>query len=322
MIVVSKTPLRIPLAGGLTDLKQFAAEFGGVTVSATIDKYIYVVLKRSPNQYTDLKYQNVHERVTGFEQIRHSLIREAMRLTGLEETPVELTIMADLPSESGLGSSGALTVGLLNAMHTLQGRSVGKQQLYDEASYIEVDILEGASGYHDPTICAIGGLKLIEYAGPRVTAREIAMSEATYRQFCDSLLFFYSGHHAKSKPSLDLLTSHMLNAHDILHNIKRIAYELEVAFGHGDLGEIGRIIETQQRLKMQLPGKFVNSYVREIVDRIAQLGAHAQLPGGKISAFVIVCCPLGNQAQLRQELAELREVHLTLTHDGTSVITL
>lgn len=319
MIVVSKTPLRIPMAGGLTDLKQYAAEFGGVTVSATIDKYIYVVLKRSPNQYTDLKYQNVHERVTGFEQIRHSLIREALRLTGLTQTPIELTIMADLPSESGLGSSGALTVGLLNAMHMLQGRQVSHQQLYEEASHIEVDILEGASGYHDPTICALGGLKLIEYDGPRITAREVAMSDETRHTFSNSLMFFYSGHHAKSKPSLDLLTSHMQNAHETLHEMKRIGYALEGAFGRGDLGEIGRIIESQQRLKMQLPGKFVNKYVREMVERVSKLGAHAQLPGGKISAFVIVCCPHGKHDLIRSELADLREVKLTLTDHGTQV---
>ncbi len=322
MIAVSKTPFRIPLAGGLTDLKQFAADFGGVTVSATIDKYIYVVIKRSASQYTDLRYQNVHERVTGYNQIRHNLIREAVKLTGLTEIPLELTIMADLSSESGLGSSGALTVGLLHAMHALQGRVVGQRQLFEEAAHIEVDILDGASGYHDPTICALGGLKLIEYDGPRVTARDIAMSPATRKAFIDSLLFFYSGHHAKSKPSLDLLTSHLHDAQETLHAMKRLGYELETAFQTGDLAQIGRIIEAQQQLKMQLPGRFVNSYVREITQKIGRLGAHAQLPGGKISAFVIVCCPDGQHDLVRRELADLREVHFNLTETGTQVVTI
>lgn len=322
MIIVSKTPLRIPLAGGLTDLKQYAADFGGVTISATIDKYIYVVLKRSPNQYTDLKYQNVHERVTGFEQIRHSLIREALRLTGLTQTPIELSVMADLASESGLGSSGALTVGLLNAMHKLQGHDVSVQQLYEEAAHIEVEVLDGASGYHDPTICALGGLKLIEYDGPRIIARDIEMSETTRKAFTDSLLFFYSGHHAKSKPSLDLLTNQMHRANDTLHRMRQLGYDLEKAFRVGDLEEIGRSIEAQQQLKMQLPGKFVNPYVRQIVGRVGKLGAHAQLPGGKISAFVIVCCPNGQHDRIRQELSDLREVRFNLTGSGTRVVTI
>ncbi len=322
MIVISKTPLRIPMAGGLTDLKQFAAEFGGVTVSATIDKYIYVVLKRSPNQYIDLKYQNVHERVTGFKQIRHNLIREALKLTGLTQTPVELTIMADLASESGLGSSGAVTVGLLHAMHALQGHHVSQQQLFEEAAHIEVDILDGASGYHDPAICALGGLKLIEYDGPRITARDIEMSDATRKALVNSLLFFYSGHHLKSKPSLALLSSHMHSAHDILHAMKQIGYQLEIAFRAGDMAEVGRIIEAQQQLKMQLPGKFVNQYVREVTERVGRLGAHAQLPGGKISAFVIVCCPNGRHDLIRRELSDLREVHFNLTEGGTQVMTM
>jgi D-glycero-alpha-D-manno-heptose-7-phosphate kinase len=318
-VIVAKTPLRIPLAGGLTDLKPYAMQFGGVTVSATIDKYVYVALKKNLDGIFDLKYQDVHEKSSRAESLRHSLTREALRLTGLDQTPLQITIMVDLASESGLGSSGAVTVSLLHAMHAFKGESVSRQQLLEEASHIEVDILEGASGYHDPSICALGGLKLIEYRGSDISARDIPLRPETKRAFADSLLFFYSGRHAKSKPSLDLLSSHMLTAHQTMHQIKRLGYELEQAFLGGDLQRIAEIIGEQQELKEQLPGKFVDDYVKDVTRRVREVGAYAQLPGGKISAFVIVCCPGNQHEAVRRALPDLREVELGLETGGTQV---
>ncbi len=320
-MIISKTPLRIPLAGGLTDIKSYADQFGGVTVSSTIDKYVYVALKENLGGYFRLKYKDSQEKVGELEHIKHDLIRESIRLTGLSETPLDIVIMADLAGESGLGTSGAVTVGLLHAMHAFKGESVSSQQLLHEASHIEVDVLEGASGYHDPTICALGGLKLIEYKGADIFARDIAMSLETRQAFADSLLFFYSGHHAKSKPSLDLLSSHLAEAYEVLHEIKQLGYELEQAFLGGDLHQIARIIGRQQDLKQRLPGKFIDDYVLDVTKRVRKHGAYAQLPGGKISAFVIVCCPDNQQEALRRELSDLTEVSLELETGGSKVAT-
>ncbi|UCH25667.1 MAG: hypothetical protein JSV66_17340 [Trueperaceae bacterium] len=318
-MIVAKTPLRIPLAGGLTDLKPYAMQFGGVTVSSTIDKYVYVALKEDLDGMFDLKYQDVHEKTGSADQLRHNLTREALELTGLDRTPLQITIMVDLASESGLGSSGAVTVSLLHAMHAFKGEVVSRQQLLEEASHIEVDILEGASGYHDPSICALGGLKLIEYRGAEIAARDIPLRPEMQRAFAESLLFFYSGRHAKSKPSLDLLSSHMPEAHQTMHQIKRLGYELEQAFLGGDLQRIAEIIGEQQELKEQLPGRFVDDYVKDVTRRVQEAGAYAQLPGGKISAFVIVCCPGNQHEAVRRALPDLREVELRLETGGTRV---
>jgi D-glycero-alpha-D-manno-heptose-7-phosphate kinase len=323
-VIVSKTPLRIPLAGGLSDLRPYAERFGGATVSSTIDRYIYVVLKNNPEGRFDLTYRDAHERARTVEGIRHDLIREALTLSGMQRTPVHLSILADLASESGLGSSGALTVGLLGAMGAHLGRSTDPAALLADAARIEVDILQGASGYHDPSICALGGLKLLEYREVdgeiAVSGRDIAMDDGTRRAFEDSLLFFYSGRHARTKPSLDLLTSHFEGAVEVLHDIKALAYELEAAFGRGDLQRIGEIIGEKQQLKQRLPGMFVNDYVLDVTRRVGEVGAYAQLPGGKISAFVIVCCPDGQQAQVRSALADLTEVRFGLEASGTKVV--
>ncbi len=322
-VVLSKTPLRIPLAGGLTDIKPYAEAFGGVTISATIDKYIYVTLKKNLDPYFDLKYQDVHEKAFEAGRVRNDLVREALAITGLDDTPLQLSIMVDLASESGLGSSGAVTVGLLHAMHALKRSDVDPYQLLSEASRIEVEILQGASGYHDPSICALGGLKRIDYhvvdGQVDVRARDIEVSAATERAFAASLLFFYSGRHAKSKPSLDLLSSHLSEAHDVLHDIKALGIELEQAFHRGDLARIAEIIGTQQDLKQRLPGRFIDDYVKDVTERVRNVGAYAQLPGGKISAFVIVCCPDGQHQAVREALSDLKEVHFGLEPLGTRV---
>ncbi len=321
-MIIAKTPLRIPLAGGLTDIKPYATQFGGVTVSCTIDKYAYVVLKESHQGYFDLRYQDVHERLHDGIQVRNDLIREAFVLTGPTATPLELTITIDLASESGLGSSGTITVALLHAMHLFKGESVTAEQLYREAAHIEVDVLEGASGYHDPTICALGGLKLIEYTGSHVHARDLEMSVRTRTDFETSLLFFYSGRHARSKPSLALLSSHLGEALTTLHDIKRLGYHLEKAFAEGDLTTIGTIIGEQQSLKERLPGDFSDPYVRDITARVRVCGGFAQLPGGKISAFVIVYAPPERHADVRNAVSDLEEVAISTESKGSCATTL
>ena len=318
-MIVSKTPLRVPFAGGLSDLKSYAGRFGGATLSSTIDKHVYVMLKENLGGYVRLRYQDVQEKVAALEHVKHPLIRESVRLVGLEGAALDLVVMADLAGESGLGTSGALTVGLLHALHAYKGEVVTAEQLLQEACHLEVEVLQGASGYHDPSICALGGLKLIEYRGNHITAREVRVDEAFRETFEASLLFFYGGRHHRSKPSLDLLTSRLEEAYEVLHAIKALAYELEEAFAASDLKRVAEIVGEKQALKQQLPGHFVDDYVLDVVRRVRETGAYAQLPGGKISAFVIVCCPDGQHEAVRRALADHKEVTLALSREGTQV---
>src|SRR6056297_1483562 len=316
-MIFAKTPLRIPFGGGLTDLKQYTDQFGGATVSVTIDKYIYVGLKTNIDGYINLKYMDVHEKVSTIDDVRHDLIRETLRLMKLDQIPVDLYIMADLNSESGLGGSGALTVSLLHSMHRFKGEEPSRQQLLEEAGYIEVEVLDSASGYHDPSICALGGLKLIEYNGGGISGREIEIPDIQKEVLQSRLLFFYSGKHFKSKPSLDLLNTQMDTALETMHQIKQVAYDLEQALLEGNLREVGRLIQEQQLLKQKLPGHFYDDYVGKLIERINKLGAYAQLPGGKIGAFVLVYCHEDQQNKIRSQLSDLREVKINFSFEGS-----
>ncbi len=318
-MIISKTPLRIPFGGGLTDLKKYASQFGGATVSVTIDKNLYAGIKKNVDGYINLKYKDVHEKVSSIRDVKNDLIREALILTRLDQTPVDVYVMADLNSESGLGSSGSLTVGLLNAMHAYKGEQVSVEQLIEEAAHIEIDVLDSASGFHDPSICALGGLNLIEYDGEHVSARPISLPPVQEEVLQKRLLFFYNGRHYKTKPSLDLLNSHMEEAEPELHRIKQVAYDLEEAQGRGDFHGFGELIQEQQRLKQELPGKFSDDYVVETVQKINDLGGFVQLPGGKIGAFLMVYCPEDQQNRLRRELSDMKELQFSFSGEGTRV---
>ncbi|MBN2553926.1 MAG: hypothetical protein JXB06_14200 [Spirochaetales bacterium] len=316
-LAVSKTPLRAPFAGGLTDLKSYAHRFGGVTVSCTIDRYVYVAAKRNHEPCYNLRYLDVLERVSQAGQIRHDLIRESIKLTGMDGVPLEIAIMVDLYAACGLGSSGAVTVGILHALHALKGERIERYALLQEAAHVEVDILQGASGYHDPAICTLGGLRLIEYTSSGITSRPLQAGADMKRRFADSLMFFYSGVHNQSRPSLVALGNRMHTVYPHMHRIREIGYELERAFRDGDIQRAAAIIGEQQELKQKLPGNFVNDFVLDVTARVRSVGAFAQLPGGKISAFVIVCCPDGRKDEVRRVLSDLQEVEIGLVETGT-----
>lgn len=321
-MILARTPLRIPLAGGLTDLAPYARRFGGETISATIDKHVYVTIKDDLDGVFDVRYRDAHERTPDAGGLRHDLLREALRLVGLEDRPLDVDLRVDLAGESGLGTSGALTVAILHALRRLRGADPDPWTLLRDAARVEVEMLAGASGFHDPAICALGGLRRLGYDGATVEERSLPVRAGFREAFDDALLLFYSGRHAKSKPSLDLLTSHLDEALPILHDVRALPGELAAAFEAGDLAAAARVVGEQQRLKQRLPGRFADAFVEEVVARVRATGAEAQLPGGKISAFVLVLCPDGQADAVREALADLREVPFRLAPEGTRAVEL
>jgi len=319
-MIVATTPLRIPLGGGLTDLRAYAERFGGLTISSTIGQATYVSVLPPLDGRFEVHYAGGFETANSADEIRHDLVREALRASGMASTPVRVAVWVDVAGESGLGTSGAITVGLLNALHAYLGESPSPERLADEAARIEVEVLAGASGYHDPHICARGGLLRLEYRGADVRAQRLALSTADRERFERSLMLFASGRQARTKPSLDLLRAQFEQAVPLLHDIKALASELQRALERGDLAAVAARIGAKQHLKMRLPGHFSDPFVEDVVRRVEATGASAQLPGGKISGYVLVCAPDAQHDAVRGALAEMREVPLGLTGTGTRAV--
>ncbi|MBW6454690.1 MAG: hypothetical protein K0A98_02305 [Trueperaceae bacterium] len=319
-MIIARTPLRIPLGGGLTDLKAYATRFGGTTISSTIGLAAHVTLLPSLDGRFEVVAEGRVETAEHLDDLRHDLVREALRSVDPSHPPVRLAVWVDVAGQSGLGTSGAVTVTLLHALRAFRGETPDGAALGAEAANIEVEVLQGASGYHDPHVCARGGLLRLDYDGPRVSAREVRMAADARAAFEGSLLLFSSGRQARTKPSLDLLSSHFEEALPILHDLKALANELERALEAGDLARAAWCIGEKQRLKELLPGHFVDDHVRDVTARVRATGAAPQLPGGKISGYVLVCCPDGQHDAVRAALSELREVPLALTRTGAAVI--
>ncbi len=320
-MVIAKTPLRIPLAGGLSDIREYADVHGGYTMSATIDKYIYVTIKPHYDHGVELRYLNTYERVDEVDKIQHPHIREAIRMCGLEDEALELAIMNDLPHEGGLGSSGALSAALLSALHAYKGESVSDDRLIDEASELEMDRMGGASGYHDHSITHLGGLRLLSYDGSTPRPVPLRIDPAVLTEFKDRFMLFYSGYHAKTRPSLILLAEHMAEAMPTLEAIKENALALSEALKNGDLPAAGACIQRQQDLKQVLPGSFQNKFVVETMKRARRIGVHAQIPGGKIGSFLMVFRPKGvRRRRVIKHFSDLRPIPFSFVNEGTKVI--
>ena len=192
-MIITQTPLRIGLLGGGTDLPDYYGKYGGRVLNCAIDKYIYVIVKQ---RFDDEIYVNYSKKeiVSDVADLEHELVREAMLMTGVSRG-VEITTLADIPSTgSGLGSSSAVTVGLLNALFTYQGRNVPAAELAELACEIEIERCGKPIGKQDQYIAALGGIRDLRFGpGQAVTHDEVRLEPAELRSLQQQIMLFYTG---------------------------------------------------------------------------------------------------------------------------------
>ena len=315
-----RTPLRIPFAGGLTDVKGYAERFGGVTVSSTIGLGVEVTFDDSGSGRFEVFANEGDEVAERLEDVRNDLVRETLRAVDPRHPPVRVEVKLEVSGKSGLGASGAIAVALLHAVRAARRQEPTAEELGGEAARIEVDVLDGNSGYHDPHVCARGGLLRLDYRGAEVTAKPVAVPGGFMEEFDASLLLFATGLQAGTRQSLGRLSHQMDEALDVLHDIKHLAIEIEATLTRGNLAAVAGCIAEQQRLKQKLPGTFTDDLVSEVVSRLRPLGVSVQFPGGKVGAYMFVCCPDGQQREVRAALSEFDELPLRLSTSGSRVV--
>src|SRR5471032_2088766 len=178
-MIITRSPLRVSLGGGGTDLPSYYQEHGGFLVAAAIDKYVYITQHRTFQQEIIIKYSKL-ERVASVDEIEHPIVREALRLTGITRPHLELTSMADIPGGTGLGSSGSFTTALLKALHTQHKRPISPAELAEEACEIEINRLGEPIGKQDQYIAAVGGITAFTFnRDGKVEYRPCKMAEET-----------------------------------------------------------------------------------------------------------------------------------------------
>ena len=305
-MIITQTPLRVSFLGGNTDFKSYFKRYGGAVITTTIDKYVYCIVKERFDDEIWINY-SIKEKVTNVNEIQHLLVKKAMQLVGVTKG-VEITFLSDIPSEgSGLGSSSAVLVGLLNALHAYKGEGVTQRQLAEEASHIEIDILKKPIGYQDQYAIAFGGFNLIEFN------RHISVTPIDPKDLEDSLMLFYTGITRKAESIL----SNMVINKELLDKIKLQVYKkLDQIIDPNILGDL---LFKYWNLKIKLNKEVTNKEINEMYLKFLGNGAL----GGKIvgaggGGFLLVVVNPENRKKLRN--LGYRELPFRFSKYGSRVI--
>ncbi|MGA9553769.1 MAG: galactokinase, partial [Candidatus Sulfotelmatobacter sp.] len=192
-MIITRSPLRISLGGGGTDLPSYYRKHGGFVLSAAINRYVYITINEAFRPRIILKYSKLED-VERWDDIQHPIIREALKLTGVMGPYLEIVSLSDIPAGTGLGSSGSFTTALLRALHTMKRNFVPPQELAEQACHIEIDLLKEPVGKQDQYISAFGGITCFEFLpDDHVIAEPLKIAAETLANLEDSLLMFFTG---------------------------------------------------------------------------------------------------------------------------------
>ena len=320
-MIIVQTPLRISFFGGGTDFRAFFMQEGGCVLSSAINKYIFVTIKQRFDNKLRIGYTQT-EMVDKVDQIHHELIRESLRITGIDRG-VEITTMGDVPSEgSGLGSSSTVTVGALHAMYAYLGEMVPAERLAREACEIEIEILKRPIGIQDQYIAAYGGLRFFEFLpNGQVTAEKIKLSSEAQRALNNNFMLFFTGVSRASSSILKEQTDNLKDRLSELREIKHMVCEARCAIEKENFDALGDLLHQSWGLKKRLAGSISNGRIDEMYETARGAGAI----GGKIAGaggggFLLLYVPFEHQNKVRIALHGLQELPFRLEADGTKVI--
>jgi D-glycero-alpha-D-manno-heptose-7-phosphate kinase len=323
-MIVSKTPLRLTLGGGGTDLPSYSSKYGGFVVTSALDKYIYLVVNRRFEKPIRASY-SITEIVHPIDNIQHPVIRESLRLLNLTSN-IELISIAEVPSKTGLGSSSCFTVGLLHALHTYKDEQMSRQALAEEACRVQMDILQEPCGYQDTFIAAFGGFVCLDIQRDgQVKVTNLKIPDEAVRELEHNLVFFYTG---IERSSLSVLNDQATNvkqdgskALDAMHIIKDIGYKVKYALETGNLNEFGKL-QNEHWLVKKATSPIISN---KTIDHWYEVGLKAGALGGKImgaggGGFLMFYCENG-RTKLRKAMAKegLREIAFGFEPDGSKI---
>jgi D-glycero-alpha-D-manno-heptose-7-phosphate kinase len=325
-MIITRTPFRVTLGGGGTDLPSFYRQHGGFILAVGVDKYMYLNVNTPiVDDKIRVKYSK-SELVDCVDQVEHTLVREALRYFNVT-SGIEIASIADIPAGTGLGSSGAYLVGLLNAMHALTQNPAGPQQLAEEACEIELDILKKPIGKQDQYMAAYGGLTALEIKPDgRVSVKRLGLDMDLLEGLEQNILMFYTNE-MRDATTILKEQDEATRAKDrtvvtSLREIKDIGIEISDAITKGNLRRFGELLDVHWQSKKRLS----NGISSPQIDAWYELAKHNGAIGGKIAGaggggFLMLYCE-GNKAQLRDALraAGLRELKFRFDFEGSKVV--
>jgi D-glycero-alpha-D-manno-heptose-7-phosphate kinase len=324
-MIIVRSPLRVTLGGGGTDLPSYYEKFGGFLIAAAIDRYVYITIHETFVNYLIVKYSKM-EKARKVEHIKHPIMREALKMLNIDCAYLEISSMADIPAGTGLGSSGSFTTALLKALHTYKRNLIQPRDLAEQACHIEIDRLGEPIGKQDQYIAAYGGITCLEFAkNVEVKAYPLKIEREILYGLEDNLLLFFTGYsrsasaileeqHHKSQMNDEMMISS-------LHFIKDIGLKSKKALENGDLTKFGELMNVHWEHKKERSGEMSNPKIDKWYNLAIKNGAvGGKLVGAGGGGFLMFYAK--DKVRLRHVMlqAGLEEVRFRFDFEGTKVI--
>lgn len=324
-MIITRSPLRISLGGGGTDLPSYFCEHGGFVISAAIDKYVYITLHETFQQEIIVKYSKM-EVVEKADDIKHPIIRQALKLLRVEQPHLEITSMSDIPAGTGLGSSGSFTTALLRALHTLQNNHVSRRALAEQACHIEMDLLGEPIGKQDQYIASYGGITCFRFQPDgAVDVTPLRLDSQCLHNLEDNLLLVFTGFTRSASEILkDQDSRSRRNDKEMienLHFVKQIGCESKEVLERGDLRRFAELMHVHWEHKKNRSKGMSNGTIDECYDYARRNGAlGGKLIGAGGGGFLLFYTE--EKTRLRRALNEVgvREVRWRFDFEGTTVL--
>lgn len=325
MMVITRSPLRICLGGGGTDLPSYYRKYGGFLISAAISKYIYIAINETFINELIIKYSKM-ERVDSIDKIEHPIVREALKLVGIENLNLEIVSLADIPAGTGLGSSGSFTTALLKALNQHKRDVITAEGLAQQACQLELEILKEPIGKQDQYISAYGGITCFNFLpDEKVEVYPVQISPDTLSDLEENTLLFFTGFSRSASTILNEQNQKTLssdtNVVNNLHHIKELGKSTANALEKGDLHRFGNIMNEHWKLKKEFSMGISNSRINELYDLALENGA----VGGKIvgaggGGFLLFYSE--DRTRLRRVMRKegIKEVRFSFDFEGTKVV--
>jgi D-glycero-alpha-D-manno-heptose-7-phosphate kinase len=323
-MLITRTPLRVSIGGGGTDLPSYYRRFGGYVISAAISQYIYIGINRSFSDGYLLKYSEL-ERAKTIDEIQHQILRESLRLLDVRP-PVEIVSLADVPAGTGLGSSGSFTVGLVRAIHAFHREYVSTHTVAEEACHIEMDVLCQPVGKQDQYIAAFGGLTGFEFRPDgSVRVESLRIQQEAVFELEDRLLMFFTG---VSREAASILQDQDKRSAECdermlenLHSVKALGLQIKAELEKGNLCEYGRLLNEHWHIKQKRSSGMSNSRINELYE----LGIKSGALGGKLvgaggGGFLMFYAEDKNRLRRAMREAGLREMRFQFDFEGTKLM--
>ena len=323
-MILVRSPLRISIGGGGTDQESYYSKHEGYFISAAINQYIYISLLKPFQNTVNIKY-STYEKVKKVDQIKHPIFKEVFKHLKFDDS-IEIISLADIPSGTGLGSSGSFTTALLKGLYCYRNNEIDKESLAELACKIEIDLLKSPIGKQDQYIASYGGIKEFEINKKgNVKVSDLGLSNETILNLEENLILFFTGYSRNANSVLkDQVIKSMKDSKEMMKNLhftKNLAIEIKKQLIKGNVDEFGKLMHEHWLHKIKRSRKISNEKINGLYNGAMKCGAlGGKLVGAGGGGFLMFYCE--NKKKIRQYFKKynLEEVRFRFDHEGTKIL--